>query len=806
VPPSRPAVLPSSAPGERQRARAAAPVPEFRERVAGVLALYADELPSDVEDPEALYAEWVALSLALARGVLPGGEPTRALHLISQFEPAAHHAAWRALLELARTLHLDGEAAAGFPELTRYPGSAEVSRRILGWLSELTERAGQAEDVVVRELGGLHEIFLGLTLERLPRAARRLRRSRDWLSPADVLLWPANVRSKRLQREFALSKNAVDAFGPTLARAETGAEVEQSLRSLFDPREPARPAGRCVLRASGGRRTSGAHYTPWPLCVELVERVLGPLVAALPSPRSRALLELRVCDPAMGAGAFLIAATRYLADALVAAWRSEGVAPHGAAEAELHAARRLIAVHVLRGVDENSTAVRLARWSVSILTGASQPGPELERHLRQGDALIGGPAREGRAASEWAGSQPLSFDWSAAFGDVFARDNPGFDAIIGNPPWVAYVGRAAQPLEPARAAYYAETNPAFKRYRTLHGLFVYRSATLLRHGGRLGLVLPTSVADLAGYAATRAAHDALCSVDSELPDWGDGAFDGVFQPCMALLSTRREPSVASVASDVWPLRNDAIGPGERRLLERLARLPRLPRELFGERGFQTTEDDQAHLRRAQGPLAPCTVALREGADVAEFRALPPQLFADPAWLGPRLRAPAVYGEVKLLIRQTARFPMAALSDGKAFRNSILAGFASPEFPAGLLLGLLNSSLIRWLHFWGQRDARQGMPQLKVSHLRALPAPPGERDALCAALVTLAEKLGSANAGIDSALREGLDTLVSEAFGLTSLERALVANWAALHPPPVSRRRPPAERAPGPGNSLPAPGF
>jgi hypothetical protein len=792
-------------PSQRRPGEAGSSALEFRESIADALALYADELTLDDDAAPSIYDEWVALSLALGRGVLSRSGLQRQLDELSQRLAAGSPAeAWRALLELGRDLHLDGAGSSTFPLLQRHPASAGVSLRTIAWLSELGQRTREGDDAVVRELGGLHEIFLGLTLERLARPARRLRRSRLWLSPSDVLRWPANVRSKRLQRELGLSKHAVDAFGPILSSAKTPREVEQSLNDLFDPRVPPLPAGRCVLRASGGRRSSGSHYTPRALCLELVERVLAPLVAALPAPRSQALLSLRVCDPAMGAGAFLVAAAGYLADALIAAWRNEGVAPYASQRLERAAALRQVATTVLRGVDENSTAVSLARWSLALSIGEDSPPPELERHLRPGDALIGGLAPEQPELSKWASAEPRAFDWHGAFGDVFERINPGFDAIVGNPPWVAYVGRAAQPLPPARAAYYAATNPAFKRYRTLHGLFVYRSATLLRRGGRLGLVLPTSVADLAGYSATRAAHDELCRVDTELPDWGDGAFNGVFQPCMALLSTRRDAAALATSPGTWPLRNDTLGPVERQLLERLARLPRLPRELFGERGFQTTEDDQAHLRRAPGAIAPCTVALREGADIGEFRALPPQLFGDPERLGHRLRPPAAFREVKLLIRQTARYPLAALSDGRAFRNSILAGFETAEFPAPLLLGLLNSNLIRWLHFNGQRDARQGMPQLKVGHLRSLPAPPnGEARAQLGAL---GQKWGEANEGLDAAKRDTLDEVVSAAFGLSGAERELVAAWAALNPVPVSRRRPPTDRAIRPVEHLSARGF
>jgi hypothetical protein len=765
--------------------------------------VYADELPIELAAPaEAIYDEWVAFVLALARGVLSGALPAPT--------PAANASSWSWLLELARASALDG-LPRRFELLERHPASYAVVRPLHAALFELAAQARAGDDGIVRELGALHELLLGLTFVRLPHAARRLRKSRAWICPRDVLGWPASVRSKRLQRELGLSKHSVHAFGALLSQATTEAAVEACLKSLFDLRLEPREAGRTVLAASRRRRTSGAHYTPWPLCVELVERVLAPIVAALPSPRSESLLSLRVCDPAMGAGAFLVAATRYLGDALLEAWRREGRALAGPEREACAAARRAIAAHVIRGVDKNAVAAGLARLAVCALFEPDAPPLELAARLQVGDALLGAVEAPARAAP--AGAEGL--DWRASFADVFQRENPGFDAILGNPPWVAYVGRAAQPLDPELAAFYAETNPAFRQYRTLHGLFVYRAAELLRSGGRLGLVLPTSVADLAGYAATRAAHDALCSVDAELPDWGDGAFDGVFQPCMALLSTRRPRDAAALAAApalpdtgtprIWPLRNDLLGPTERRLIDRLSQLPRLPPDAFGERGFQTTDDDLAHLSRLPRACPPHSVALREGADIGEFRALPPQLFADPSRLDGRLRKPADWQRVKLLIRQTARFPMAAFSDGQGFRNSILAGFDSPGMPAALLLGLLNSALLRWLHYTRQRDARQGMPQLKVGHLRALPAPPADADRARAAIEHLAQGLGHDNGGIDAAGRAELDAAVAAAFGLDAAERELVARWANEHPPPLSRRRPPSESASWPA-PLPASGL
>ena len=61
-----------------------------------------------------------------------------------------------------------------------------------------------------------------------------------------------------------------------------------------------------------------------------MRKTLEPLLTAMKArtavrePTSKQILNLKVCDPAMGSGAFLVAACRYLADQVVAAWTREG--------------------------------------------------------------------------------------------------------------------------------------------------------------------------------------------------------------------------------------------------------------------------------------------------------------------------------------------------------------------------------------------------------------------------------------------------------------------------------------------------
>jgi hypothetical protein len=604
-------------------------------------------------------------------------------------------------------------------------------------------------------------------------------------------------------------------------------------------------AGGATLAPTERRRRSGSHYTPRALAERVVDGTCRPLFAGLgPSPAPASILELTVCDPAMGSGAFLLAACRWLGDRLVEAWQRHGL-PDGAGvrasrDDLARLARRLVAQRCLYGVDENPFAVELAKVSLWLVTGAKdEPFTFLDHALRHGDSLVGvarreiatgrvgsvsrerleqgierarglrarlqdlaGPARAAEAA--WARAEAdealaparatgdaivdASFDgrggapgrappfhWDVELPEVFAGAAPGFAALMGNPPWVSFVGRAAQPLAEPLKRWFVERYASFAGYRNLQGLFVERCAALLRPGGRMGIILPSSMSEQEGYAPTRLAHDRLCACDPDLPDLGEEGFLGVFQPSMVLCSTRLAAPRVLAAPEPWPIERPDLDDGARRLMAKMSGPP-LPPHLFGERGLQSSGDDVLHLSPAPDEVH--TVALRAGGDVEPFRRKPPSNHADPRWFGSRLRPAADWQSVRLLIRQTARVPMAALSDGLGFRNSVLAGFEDADHPAAFLCAYLDSTPIRWLHYVRHRDARQGMPQLKIGHLRETPAPP--KAALVGELAALGEAWSARNAGVDAAEQARLDELVADAFDLSAEERArLRAWWAAL---------------------------
>lgn len=172
-----------------------------------------------------------------------------------------------------------------------------------------------------------------------------------------------------------------------------------------------------VAHQSGLRKGQGTYYTPKWITSFICERTLEPLVydgedetRRLKSPE--AILALKVCDPAMGSGAFLVQACRYLADRLVDAWDRlvveqpdrtltmpygkplnggprEMVLPESHDEAVMWA-RRFVAEHCLYGVDLNPLAVELAKMSLWLITlSKDKPFEFFDHKLKHGNSLIG---------------------------------------------------------------------------------------------------------------------------------------------------------------------------------------------------------------------------------------------------------------------------------------------------------------------------------------------------------------------------------------------------------------------------------
>lgn len=176
--------------------------------------------------------------------------------------------------------------------------------------------------------------------------------------------------------------------------------------------------GALYVTDSSLRKNTGTHYTPPELAEQVVEGALEPLVYE-PGPLTTGdrgqwklkspdeILDLKVVDIAMGSGAFLVAACRYLADRLIESRRRRELsaeepdapvvvpaAASASADAEADetviAARREVIEHCLYGADINALAVEMAKLSLWLVSmNPKRPFTFLDDRLVTGDSLLG---------------------------------------------------------------------------------------------------------------------------------------------------------------------------------------------------------------------------------------------------------------------------------------------------------------------------------------------------------------------------------------------------------------------------------
>lgn len=408
------------------------------------------------EHPDEVYRALLSVILRIVfllyaeeRELLPAAATFRnsysvaALHERLREDAARHpdtmgqrYGAWAQLLALFRLVH-DGAAPLGMParrgelfDPDRFPfleGRATGRRqgheriepplvpdatifRVLEQLLVLEGERLSYRALDVEQIGSVYETMMGFTLleVRASSLAIRAQDRRGAPTPIDLEALCAVEPSRRARwvDEHA-SRKLTAKVAAAVKQAQSIEELHAALGPVIDTAATPEiaPTGALLLEPSQERRRSGSHYTPRSLTQPIVRTALQPILERARTPEQ--ILELKVCDPAMGSGAFLVEASRQLAAALVEAWGTHGERPQVPAdEDELVYAMRLVAQRCLYGVDRNPMAVDLAKMSLWLVTLAREhPLTFLDHALRHGDSLVGLSRRQ-IAAFHWKPDQP----------------------------------------------------------------------------------------------------------------------------------------------------------------------------------------------------------------------------------------------------------------------------------------------------------------------------------------------------------------------------------------------------------------
>ena len=460
----------------------------------------------------------------------------------------------------------------------------------------------------VEQIGSVYETMMGFRLETAAGRSVAVKAQKKYGAPTAVDL-EALVATAPTERAKVLKdrtgRELTDAVRKAVAEAATLEDLHAGLLPVIDQAATPDlvPKGAMVLQPSDERRRSGSHYTPRALTEPIVRTALEPVLARLRGPDGRPprpaqILDLKVLDPAMGSGAFLVEACRFLGDALVESWYAwDELPPIPADEDEVVHARRLIAQRCLYGVDRNPVAVDLAKVSLWLATLAKDhPFTFLDHALRHGDSLVGLSRRQieafhwegdapafqagfeamrvrehvakvselrqrireaGEGISDWElrdlwdqallelsqvrlfgdlvvsaffeGERPKEreakrtayanavvsgdaeryrgwleerrhadpplapFHWEIEFPEVFERENPGFDAIVGNPPFAGHVSVVGANLQ-GYTEWLRHRHPESTGKCDVVAHFYRRAFDLIREGGTFGLIATNTIA------------------------------------------------------------------------------------------------------------------------------------------------------------------------------------------------------------------------------------------------------------------------------------------------------------------------
>ncbi len=566
-----------------------------------------------------------------------------------------------------------------------------------------------------------------------------------------------------LSGELALE----DLNWPEVPDALTGRLAAAALKRCsgeVEPRAAAERLGRfCeeLAHERRGRKATGSYYTrSW--AADLIARTMvrGVLEGRGAKPGEAA--QLRVLDPAIGAGAFAVAVVEAIAAA----------AGEGKADNTIRAAA---VRECIFGVEVNPLAAEACRLGVWL--AASRPGMPAalpSERVLAGDALADRP--------EWG----------------------KFDLVVGNPPWGVKLNAGEAVKLAARAP------GALSGHRDSYLFFLHLAAECVRDDGGIGMLLPDTVLSQVRYEGMRRAllerfrplrvvllgerifpgatapTCALCLV-------GKGIAPGQF-PTADLRRVKRSELADADAAGGWLAESDAplhavhssflVAPGWLRKL--LARMEKKHSRLGKLGDLFKFHDVGINYPRAEIGREILYAGEREDVrDIAvvrgrDFRAL--TRIGHSAWLRHDWRErvgsqAAVREQVyrrtpKLLLRQTGDRPVATVDRGGVFfGRSVIAVTARSECDLLWLAAVLNSGVFAALYRAMAPEAGRPFAQVKVSKLKVVPIP---RPSAGEALAELARTALSEDNGGRRALLERIDDATARAYGLSASERMLVA--------------------------------
>lgn len=430
------------------------------------------------------------------------------------------------------------------------------------------------------------------------------------------------------------------------------------------------------------------------------------------------LLQLTICDPACGSGAFLnqaldflIAEHQYI-DELQAKLFGDALV--------LSDMENSILENNLFGVDLNEESVEIAKLSLWLRT--AQPNRklnDLNRNIKCGNSLIDDP--------EIAGDK--AFNWQQAFPKVFEKG--GFDVIIGNPPYVL-----CQPsnTEEKTLEYYKKFEVASYKIDLFH-LFFEKSINLLKQNGKLGFITPNTyltnkyIQKLRNYILNNTKIETIVNYEDSV------FFDASVDVATVILKKDRNlndnieilnsqfgilENLGSKKQSDWLLDNEMTFNIKNELkfnFKNCLKFEEIGNSYFGIQAYDR-KTSISNVKENED-----YISMIDGSEVNRYEFSIPNKYFN--FISKNIKSGgdnSVYSKLRIVVRQIGQTPIIGICEPNIVTSNTLYNLylTNENYSLKYVLTILNSRLIKKYWLSNYSDSKQLFPKIKGYQLKQLP--------------------------------------------------------------------------------------
>ncbi|MEA3463663.1 MAG: N-6 DNA methylase, partial [Patescibacteria group bacterium] len=268
------------------------------------------------------------------------------------------------------------------------------------------------------------------------------------------------------------------------------------------------------------RKEQGIYYTPKFIVDYIVQNTLGKKLEEVKNMHE--LKKIKVLDPACGSGSFLTKALQTINDKYID-FNNPGK----------QETKSEILMSNIYGVDLDPQAIELAKLNLLIeALDKKAKLPDLTGNVRVGNSLISRSEKELKKyfGKDWRDKKAFNWEEEFSFCHSLEKGNPGFDVVIGNPPWGANIDEELKYLGDK----YPDSTQAHK---DIYKIFIDKSISLLKLSGLLGFIVPNTFLYQPRYKDIR---KVINQYENFVINLGERIFSNVQLPaCILILKNKK---------------------------------------------------------------------------------------------------------------------------------------------------------------------------------------------------------------------------------------------------------------------------